>query len=107
MTGEEQRAITAISNLAGPTEDPAFREYCTDQGVWKPRDLLYLSGLEGDTLMMDKHEGYKPSVVVFYCLFSFHSYGLCPFEHAKTTPLRGSLTPGPTPGSKEQPPLGW
>ena len=69
MTEEKQRAITAISDLAGPTEDVAFREYCTKQGVLKPRDLLYLGGLEGNTLMMDKHEGYEPPMVVFYCLF--------------------------------------
>ena len=43
MTEAEKGAITAISDLAGPTEDAAFREYCTNQGVWKPEDLLYLN----------------------------------------------------------------
>ena len=53
MMGEEQRAITTISDLAGPTEDVAFREYCTEHDVWTPKDLLYPSGLEGNTLMLD------------------------------------------------------
>ena len=68
LTGEEQRAITAISDLARPTEDAALREYCTEQGTWTPRDLHFLSGSEVSTLMLDQHEGYEPSVVVFYVL---------------------------------------
>ena len=52
MAGEEQRAITAISDLTGLMEDAAFREYCTKQGTWTPRDLDFLSGLEADTLIL-------------------------------------------------------
>ena len=96
---KEQGAITAISELAGQTEDVAFRKYCTGQGVWEPRDLLYLGGLEGDTLMLDKHEGYEPSVVVFCCLF-LHSYALYPFEPCKDTPPGGKPDPGPYHGIK-------
>ena len=97
MTGEEQRAITAISNLAGPTEDATFREYCTKQGIWTPGDLLYLSGLEDNTLMLDQQEGYEPSVVVFYCLF-LYGYGHYPFEPCIDTPRQGEPDPGPYPG---------
>ena len=50
MTGEEQRAVTAISLLAGPTEDAVLREYCTEQGTLTPRDLDFLSGSEVSTL---------------------------------------------------------
>ena len=85
MTEAEKGAITAISDLAGPTEDAAFREYCTDQGVWTPEDLLYLNGLESTTLMLGPHEGYEPSVVVFYCLL-IQSYALYPFEPCEATP---------------------
>ena len=88
LTGEEQRAITAISDLARPTEDAALREYCTEQGTWTPRDLHFLSGSEVSTLMLDQHEGYEPSVVVFYCLF-LHGYGLYPFEPCTATPPQG------------------
>ena len=77
LTGEEQRATTAISDLADLTEDAALREYCTEQGVSTPRDLHYLSGSEGGTLILDQHEGHEPSVVVFCCLF-LHGYGLFP-----------------------------
>ena len=33
LTGDEQRTITVVSDLVGPREDDALREYCTDQGT--------------------------------------------------------------------------
>ena len=48
--------------------------------------MLYLGRLESATLMLDTHEGYEPSVVVFYCLF-LHGYALYPpFEPCEANP---------------------
>ena len=49
--------------------------------------------------MLGPHEGYEPSVVVFYCLL-VHGYALYPFEPCEATPPRGEPEPGPYPGIK-------
>ena len=70
-----------------------------------PKYVLCLSGLEGDALMLDQQEGYKPSVMVFYCRF-LYGYGLYPFEPCIDTSesswgLRPALAQGEGGGTKE------
>ena len=60
LPGDVQRVMTAVNVLIGPREDAALREHCTEQGVWKPSDLDYLTELEDSTLTMGPHTGYEP-----------------------------------------------